>query len=396
VIPRFEPRLGLAELSAITRLPQRNGVAEFEVAFAQAMGQRHAVAFPYGRTALLVVLKAMGVRDRVVICPAYTCVVVPHAIVASGNEPLFVDCRPGDYNMDLDEVRNSVDERTGAIIATSIFGYPIDLDQLRRLRAEFPHVPVIQDCAHSFAAEWNGEPVNGAGEAAIYGLNISKLITAIFGGMATTDSDELAARLRAIRERELRPPTIAREVRRLAYLLAAYAAFSPRFYGMVNRLERAGALNRFVRYYDEETVDMPADHLDRMTSTEGWVGRAQVARYEEVVRERQAVAEFYDHALRDLDGLHLPPLMDGATYSHYVPRTARRERVISAALGRGVQLGRLIEYCIPDMPAYRDRQRGGRDFPVAREFAHTTLNLPVSSGPAAARRVVDVLREVLP
>lgn len=396
MIPRLKPALGARELAALARVPSRGGVGAFEAAFAREMGQRHAVAFPYGRTGLVMVLKALGLEGREVICPAYTCVVVPHAVVAAGAEPVFVDSRPGDFNMDLELAREAITERTGAIVATSIFGYPVDLDRLDAIRRDFPHVRVIQDCAHSFAAEWRGRPVQREGDAAIFGLNVSKLVTSIFGGMVTTDHDELAHALRALREREVHPASPAKEARRLAYLLAVYPAFWPPLYTLVNRLERSGVLDRFVRYYDESQITMPGDYLEMMTSTEGWVGVAQLRRYRQIVERRRALAALYDRELRGLPGLELPPLVEGATYSHYVPRTGNRAALLDAALRRGVQLGQLIEYCIPAMQSYRARPaaRPG-PWPVADELSRTTVNLPLSAGERGARKVIGVLREVL-
>ena len=181
MIPRFKPSLGWREFLAIALPTRRDDVQSFEQSFASLMGQKHAIACPYGRTGLWLLLQALGLSGKEIICPAYTCVVVPHAIVHSGNEPVFIDSQEFDFNMNLALVRDAINEKTGAIVATSIFGYPVDLDKLNRLRREFPQVRIIQDCAHSFGAEWNGQPVQRAGDAAIFGLNISKLITSIFG-----------------------------------------------------------------------------------------------------------------------------------------------------------------------------------------------------------------------
>ena len=63
------------------------------------MGKKHAIFFPYGRTGLLFLLEALGISDQEIICPAYTCVVVPHAIVLSRNEPVFVDSNPDTFNL---------------------------------------------------------------------------------------------------------------------------------------------------------------------------------------------------------------------------------------------------------------------------------------------------------
>ncbi len=120
---------------------------EFESAFARLVGQAEAIAFPYGRTALLILFDALGISGREVILPAYTCVVVAHAVVLSGNTPVFVDSEAGGFNMDLDKAAAAITPQTGAILATSIHGYPVNLDKLEAIMAAHPHVAVIQDCA---------------------------------------------------------------------------------------------------------------------------------------------------------------------------------------------------------------------------------------------------------
>ncbi|WP_420129558.1 DegT/DnrJ/EryC1/StrS family aminotransferase [Longimicrobium sp.] len=397
MIPRLKPLLGARELVAALS-PWRGGIAEFEAAFAAEMGQRHAVAFPYGRTGLALLLEALELRGARVLCPAYTCVVVPHAVVKSGNEPAFVDSRDDDFNMDLELAARALERGgAGALVATSIFGYPVDLDRLDDLRERYPRMRVVQDCAHSFAAEWKGRPVQREGDAAIFGLNISKLMTSVFGGMVTTDSPALAQRLRALRAERVRPAAWSKSLRRFAYLAAVYPAFQPAVYGMVNRLERSGVLDRFVKYYDEGVIAMPADYLDGMTALEGRVGAVQVARYRELVERRRRIAALYDAALAGTPGLRLPPRVPGATYSHYVPRVDDRARVLEGARRRGVQLGQLIEYCIPHMPAYRDRDgaAAAADFPVAARLSETTINLPLAITPREAERTAAVVREVM-
>ena len=91
MIPRIHPLLGWAEVGAALHWPGADDVARYERAFAASMGQRHAIAFSYGRSALSIALRALLGGGREVICPAYTCVVVAHAIVQSGNIPIFVD-----------------------------------------------------------------------------------------------------------------------------------------------------------------------------------------------------------------------------------------------------------------------------------------------------------------
>ena len=389
MIPRFRPALGVGEIGAALQRSRPDDIDRFERDFADALGQTHAVAFPYGRTALLVLLEALGIRDREVICPAYTCVVVPHAIVLSGNRPVFVDCAPDDFNMDLQAAEAAITSRTGAIIATSLFGYPVDLDALDGIRARHPAVSMIQDCAHSFGAEWNGRSVNVAGVAAIYGLNISKLATSIFGGMITTDDARLAAEIRRVRAARVTAPSRVKSVGRLAYLLATEVAFHPIVYGLVNRLEQLGALSRFVQYYEPDVIDMPSDYLVGMTRLEARVGRRNVRRLAAVITERRRAAELYDQLLGEIPGIRRPPVVKGATYSHYVVLTDEVFRLVELGRRTGIQFGRLVDYCVPLMPAYRGMSPG--QFPIAANLARTVLNLPVYDS-QHVQDIVDVLR----
>jgi len=127
MIPRLAPALGWGELFSALTPPARDERERYESEFARELGHAHALAFPYGRTGLALLLEALGLSVREIILPAYTCVVVPHAIVTSGNEPVFIDSREDDYNMDLDLAEAAINERTGALVATSIHGHPVDL-----------------------------------------------------------------------------------------------------------------------------------------------------------------------------------------------------------------------------------------------------------------------------
>ncbi len=391
MIPRLRPAAGLREIGAA--FAARSTIADFEAAFAATMAQAHAVAFPYGRTALLVLFEALGLKDREIILPAYTCVVVAHAIVLSGNKPVFVDSEPGGLNMDLDKAEAAITERTGAIIATSIHGYPVDLDRLAALSERYPDVTIIQDCAHSFGARWNGRLVNQAGKAAVFGLNISKIMTSIFGGMVTTDDAALAMTLRAARDRRL-TGSHERGIARALYLSAALPALSPALFGVVHAISRLGLIDRFVTYYDETLIDMPADHLVQIGRAEASVGVVQCATYESIVRQRQHIAAFYDTALRPAFGDALPPLVEGATYSHYVLRVPDPKRLAAAALARGVELGRVIDYCIPDMPAYREMIADQGPFDETRKLNVSIVNVPIWVDERRARQVVEVLGEL--
>lgn len=399
MIPRFKPWLGLAEWRAAARPGGRDDVVRFERAFAETFGAGDAIAFPYGRSALWAFFKTVGLENREIIQPAYTCAVVAHATVLSGNEPRFVDISPDGFNMNLDQVEAAISESTGAIVATHLFGYPLDVDRLDAIvtRAEARvgrRVWVVQDCAHAFGARWNGRPVTAAGNVALFGLNISKTLTSIFGGVLTTSDRHLASDLRQCRDRLFAPSGPWKSIRRAAYLAGSQIAFSRQGYWATHWVaDRTPLLNRLTRaYHLDDRIRFPPDHRYRMSPIEARVGLAQIAGYEEAIERRTAQARRYDERLRGVQSLALPPIVRGATYSHYTVRVCDRDRLTQVCARNGVELGRIIDYSVPEMPAYA-AWRGGGSWPRSLEASCEAVNLPLS--PALTSVDIDRAADVV-
>ena len=330
MIPRFKPWLGWAEFFALFK-PHTGAVERFEHAFAKKFKAVDAVAFPYGRSAQWAFFKAVGIENAEIIMPAYTCSVVAHAVTLSGNKPRFIDINLDDYNMTLDDAEAAINERTRAIIATHTFGYPQDLDRLeamvKRGEEKFgQRIWLMQDCCHAFGAEWKGRMIGTSGDVAVYALNISKMITSIFGGMLTFQDQALADKVRDWRNAQYRPVGWLKAIQRRLYLLAVYVAFNEKTYGLTWWLqEKTPLLNRLTKsYHLDEKIHFPPDYLDRMLEVEAAVGLAQLDRYDAIIARRRANAAFYNQNLERLLNWVFPPIIDGATYSHYVVRVPDR------------------------------------------------------------------------
>lgn len=393
MIPRFQPAIGHREIAALVRAGAPDAIAEYESAFAKAMNQSFGIAFPYGRTALRILLETWGLEDAEIVCPAYTCVVVPHAIVTSGNRPVFVDSQQ-DANMNLAAAERAVTSGTRALIATSIFGHPVDLDELDEIRRRHPGLLVVQDCAHSFSCEWNGRPVQSSGDAAIYGCNISKIATSVFGGMITTDDPDLAARIRQQRDKRLEPASLWKSIVRGLYLPAAGLAFLPPMYSLIDVLRRTGVLSGLEDYYDPDKIDMPEDHLIALTQLEARVGTVQSKRIHDFIAARHKYAELYRELLADLSSIRFLPSPTGSSFSHIAAVVENPAEAVSAAKRKGIELGRIIDYSCPQMPCYAPLAGPG-EWPMAAFFAEHVINLPVSGKFHADRtiKVATALRE---
>jgi perosamine synthetase len=382
MIPRFKPDLGKQEFLALF-FPLQDAVSRFEAYFAKTFETRHALSFPYGRSALWAFFKAVGLEKAEIILPAYTCSVVAHAIVLSGNIPRFVDISLPDYNMDLDLLAKAINEHTRVVIPTHLFGYPLDvhrlMDIIRAAESQYGNkIWIIQDCAHAFGARWRGKLVCNSGDGAIFGLNISKLITSIFGGMFTTNDPLLADRVRVWRDRHFHSSGPMKTLRRQLYLLAVYSAFTEHTCRLVNWLEEKTTLldSLTKAYHLDNKVHFPPGYDELMSAVEASVGLAQLRKYPEIIRKRREIAQFYHAQLQGRPMWELPPLVEGATYSHFVVLVPDRMKVIQEMARKGIQLGKLIEYSLPHHSAYIFYSEG-KAFPNSLMCSQHTINLPL-------------------
>lgn len=382
LIARLKPYYDYKEILAALRFSKGN-IEHFEKAFARKFHNQFGVMFPYGRSGLYALLKIWDLQDAEIICPAYTCVVVAHAIVKSGNTPVFIDCADKSVNMNLEGIRNSITERTRAIVVTHLFGFPMDVvsmnEIVQKAEQKFGHkIYIIQDAAHSFGARWNNHLVTECGDAAIFGLNISKLINSIFGGMVTTNCAETYHNLRNFRKENFKKPNILKSFKRFCYLLAVYLVFDPFIYAGIHFLERKGLLDSFVKYYDEAKIDLPVDWAEFPTELEARVGLVQLGKYDYIVEQRIQKAKEYYSQFNNVPGIELFPFIEGATYSHFVAIVDNRKKWMEMYYRKGIQFGELIEYTIPYMPAYRTFKRN--EYPNARFLSEHIINFPIWAG----------------
>jgi dTDP-4-amino-4,6-dideoxygalactose transaminase len=142
---------------------------------------------------------------------------------------------------------------------------------------------------------------------------------------------------------------------------------------------------------------MPSDYLVGMTNIEARVGLAQLARLDGFVSARRAYAEYYRRHLADLPALSWVDAPPGSSFSHIAARVADKSKVMAYAFARGVQLGEIIEYSVPEMKTYREMSAGQGPFPVSGKLSRHTINLPVFGkyDVRMAEKVVRVMREIL-
>jgi perosamine synthetase len=316
-------------------------VDEFERAFAEFCGVRHAIACCNGTVAVHLALMAAGVGpgDEVIV-PTLTYVASANPVVYCGATPVFVDSEPATWNLDPDAVAAAVTPKTKAIVVVHLYGHPADMDPIVDLARE-RGIAVIEDAAEAHGAEYRGRRVGGLGDVGTFSFYGNKIITTGEGGMVTTDSDEAAAHIRQLRGQGQDPQ------RRYWFPIVGFN------YRMTNVAAALG-LGQL------ETIDW---HIERRRENAAW----------------------YREELGDVPGLELSPEAGWARSAYWIscmvlPDGGEAERdALMARLGeRGIET-RPFFYPMHTLPPYEEGARG-QAFPVATALAERGINLPSGAG----------------
>lgn len=134
-----------------------------------------------------------------VVVPSFTFAATVEALTWNGLTPVYVDCEAETLTIDPEEVIKAIGPATVAICPVNVFGLPPDLDRLADISESF-RVPLIFDSAQGLGSLYQGRPVGGFGLCEVFSLSPSKVITALEGGIVTTNDDDLAAALRSMRD----------------------------------------------------------------------------------------------------------------------------------------------------------------------------------------------------
>jgi dTDP-4-amino-4,6-dideoxygalactose transaminase len=172
-------------------------VQEFERRIAELLQVKHCIAVCNGTLALSLACRAMGLSGEVIV-PSFTFIATAHALQWQGIKPVFCDVVPGTCLINPVHAESLITDRTTGIIGVHTFGNVCDIDELQSVAAR-NGVHVLFDAAHAFGTTYNQHYVGSFGDAEVFSFHATKVIHAFEGGAITTNDDELAEKLRLMR-----------------------------------------------------------------------------------------------------------------------------------------------------------------------------------------------------
>ena len=203
------PKIGEEEIEAVVKV-MKSGmltsglgagpkVTEFEKNYAAFAGVKHAIGVNTGTAALHAAILASGIKSgEEIILPSFTFVATAEAIVMAGAKPVFADIDPQTYTIAPKEVKKAITSKTKAVIPVDLYGLPADITAIRKVTTK-EGLRIIEDCAQSHSAKYEGKPAGALADIACWSLYAAKNIGTGEGGVVTTDDDELAEKTRMVR-----------------------------------------------------------------------------------------------------------------------------------------------------------------------------------------------------
>jgi len=314
-------------------------IERFEEAFAERVGAPYAAAVSSGTAGLHLLCRITGLKagDEAITSP-YSFAASANCFIYEGAAPVFADVDPDTLNLDPNAVEAAITERTRAIVAVDIFGYPCELDPLREL-ADRHGLALIEDACEALGATYRGAALGSHGPSAVFAFYPNKQMTTGEGGIVTTHSEEEWRLLKSLRNQ--------------------------------GRADTDGWLDHSYLGFNY-----------RMDDVRAALGVAQLEKLDDILEARAAVASRYAELLGDVPEVETLLADDGDhvrswfVYVVKLPRGVDRNRVIANLERHGVQ-SRPYLPCIHLQRYMRDIYGFGEGLcPVAEDASRRTLALP--------------------
>lgn len=350
-------------------------VEDFEKAFANYCGVKYAVGVGNGSDALVIALKACGVKPGdEVITTDMSFIATAEAIVAVGAKPVFVDCKRDTYTVCPEEIRKNITDKTTAVIPVHLYGQCADMDAINQIAREY-NLKVIEDAAQAAGADYKGHKAGSMGDAGCISFFPTKnLGCAGDGGMILTNDESVYRQCKALRAHG-------------SGLDAWYT------YGVQNNVKTSekdinfnGNLPKYFNFID--------GYNSRLDAIQAAILMAKLPHLDDWNRRRGKIAQQYDERIIN-PAVRKPVTAKGNSHIYYVYTIAAENRDgLRAYLEKnGIKSGVYFPVPFHRQKVFEKFGYKSGDFPNAEYVAEHTLILPMF--PELTQEEIDKVIEVV-
>ena len=351
-----------------------------------------------GRVALYAILKAMGVREGdEVIIPAFTCVVVPNAILYLGAKPVYVDISVEDYNTDIDKLKGAITSKTKVIICQNTFGLSSNVEEIIKL-AEKHNLFTIEDCTHGFGGFYNGKPNGSHCDAAFYSTQWNKPYSTGIGGFLVVNNNRFIDKVKMIEREKVKPSFIDNIVLALLILIRQYFVNRYTYWTFVvfyRFLSNHNLIIGSTQGDELSDIKIPEKYFKGMSYVQISAGLRKLGKLEKVNSYRRKNAEDYTRFLKGKKKTFVDEkLFNNHLFLKYPLLVKDRKLFFELAEKEKITLGDWFK--TPLYPVKENFELWGFDscyYPSSTEIAGKIVNLPTDINNNT--RVISFLEKTL-
>lgn len=372
-----------------------NFIEEFSRGIAKRTSSESIFLYWKGRVGLYALLKAMEIEagDEIIL-PAYTCVVVPNAILYLNAKPVYVDVTADSYNMDFSLLKHAITDKTKVIICQNTYGLSSNLEEIHNL-AKTHGLYTIEDCTHGFGGTYNGIPNAFYCDASFFSTQWNKPFSTGVGGFAITNNKYLTKKLSQL-HLELVPST-TKEIwnLKILYFVRRHLINDYTYWPLVH----------FYRWLSHHTpvvgssslqeinsTEMPENYFKGFSTTQAKEGLRNLKSLSHNLVKRKESALLYTTFLKKNNKNYVSTqLFNNHSFLKYPLLVNNRDKFLALAEKNNIELGEW--FSSPLHPVKADLsiwKLNVNDFPVSKYLADHVVNLPTT--PKKIYKIIDFLK----
>lgn len=285
---------------------------ELENALCSYLGVEYLSLFANGTLALVTALQALRIKGEVITTP-YSFVATSHALIWNNLSPVFVDIKPGTFNMDPSKIEEAITPNTTAILPVHCYSTPCETEEIQRIADNYG-LYVIYDAAHAFGVKYKGESILKHGDISILSFHATKVFNTFEGGAIVSNSYKIKKR--------------------------------------VDYLKNFG-------FSDEITIVAPGIN-GKMSEVSAAFGLLQLKHVDAAIVKRKCIYDIYCNELNDVIGINLPLNNYNAEFNYsYFPVLVynnyhmNRDALYDKLKSHGILARRYFYPLISNIPMYK-------------------------------------------
>ena len=355
-----------------------------------------------GRSSLLTILKSLNLpAGSQVLLQAFTCNAAVNPILWAGLKPVFIDINQNDFNLSSDDLKKKISSAKNprVLMVQHTFGLPTEMNEILSI-ARNHNLILIEDCAHSLGAEYQGKKIGTFGDFAFFSFGRDKIISSVYGGAVLINSKKYLDDFR--REyRKIKFPSHYWIFQQLFHPLAIKFFVWPLYYWQVGKIilvifQKLRLLSMAVEK-KERFGNKPRYFPARLPNALAELAFFQWKKLEKFNQHRRQITKFYYQNLKNIPKIKLPKVLPASepSFLRYPILTKKAQSIWQLAKRKGILLGDW--YWSPIIPPGTDLKKMNYQLgscPIAEKCCRETLNLPtqINIGEKEARKIIKIIK----